>query len=343
MKFGHVMIRASAGTGKTYRLSNRYLGLVASGASPEVILASTFTRKAAGEILDRVLVRLADAALNEDACRDLARALGDTSLKPARALDLLAHLVKQLHRLRISTLDSVFAQIATSFSLERGLPPGWRIVEEPVDQRLRTEAIAAVLAGDDTKTTVALMHLLSKGEAQRSVSDQIRELVNSLYGLYLETPAEAWGALEGGRPLDGETLAGALEALAAAPLPELESWVKARAGDLASAQAGDWAGFIKGGLAGKVAAGESAYIRRPIEPHLAALYQKLVSHAKAMLVRQLVDQTKATHQLLVKFDGHYQRLKQGYRALRFDDVTRSLARTSLAERAQPLAYRLAAD
>jgi ATP-dependent helicase/nuclease subunit A len=124
MTFGHVMIRASAGTGKTYQLSNRYLGLVASGVPPEAILASTFTRKAAGEILDRVLVRLADAALNEVACRDLADALGDMSLKPARALDVLAHLVKQLHRLRISTLDSVFAQMATSFSLELGLPPG---------------------------------------------------------------------------------------------------------------------------------------------------------------------------------------------------------------------------
>jgi len=221
MTFGHVLIRASAGTGKTYQLSNRFLGLVALGVSPELILASTFTRKAAGEILDRVLVRLAGAALDDDACRNLASALGDMGLKPARALDLLAHLVKQLHRLRISTLDSYFAQMATSFSLELGLPTGWRIVEEPVDQRLRTEAIAAVLAGDDTKTTVNLMHLLSKGEAQRSVSDQLRDLVNSLYGLYAETPAEAWGALEGGRPLDGETLGATLEALVAAPLPEL--------------------------------------------------------------------------------------------------------------------------
>ena len=55
--FPHVVIRASAGTGKTYQLSNRYIGLAASGTAAEQILAATFARKAAGEILDRVLTR----------------------------------------------------------------------------------------------------------------------------------------------------------------------------------------------------------------------------------------------------------------------------------------------
>ena len=45
----HVVIRASAGSGKTYRLSNRYLDLLHQQAPAQTILASTFTRKAAGE------------------------------------------------------------------------------------------------------------------------------------------------------------------------------------------------------------------------------------------------------------------------------------------------------
>jgi len=61
---GDTVIRASAGTGKTFQLSNRFIGLAARQA-PDNILATTFTRKAAGEILDRVLVRLAEAALAE--------------------------------------------------------------------------------------------------------------------------------------------------------------------------------------------------------------------------------------------------------------------------------------
>ena len=54
----HILISASAGTGKTFQLSNRYLGLLQRGVMPDQILATTFTRKAAGEILDRVMVRL---------------------------------------------------------------------------------------------------------------------------------------------------------------------------------------------------------------------------------------------------------------------------------------------
>ena len=60
------LVRASAGTGKTYRLTARLLRILLQGASPESILATTFTRKAAGEILDRVLLSLARAADESD-------------------------------------------------------------------------------------------------------------------------------------------------------------------------------------------------------------------------------------------------------------------------------------
>ena len=52
----HLIIRASAGTGKTYQLTARLLRILLQGAAPESILATTFTRKAAGEILDRILL-----------------------------------------------------------------------------------------------------------------------------------------------------------------------------------------------------------------------------------------------------------------------------------------------
>ena len=60
------LVRASAGTGKTYRLTARLLRILLQGAPPESILATTFTRKAAGEILDRVLLTLARAADESD-------------------------------------------------------------------------------------------------------------------------------------------------------------------------------------------------------------------------------------------------------------------------------------
>ena len=79
-RFLHTSIRASAGSGKTFQLTNRYLQLVAAGTEPSSILASTFTRLAAGQIRDRILMRLADAADDAKKRRELANHLGVKSL-----------------------------------------------------------------------------------------------------------------------------------------------------------------------------------------------------------------------------------------------------------------------
>ena len=49
------MVQASAGSGKTYQLSKRFLHLVASGAHPSQILTITFTVKAANEMRSRII------------------------------------------------------------------------------------------------------------------------------------------------------------------------------------------------------------------------------------------------------------------------------------------------
>ena len=58
----HQLILASAGTGKTHRLTGRFLTLLRGNVPVDRILATTFTRKAAGEIFDRIFERLLDAA-----------------------------------------------------------------------------------------------------------------------------------------------------------------------------------------------------------------------------------------------------------------------------------------
>ncbi|MEJ2540187.1 MAG: UvrD-helicase domain-containing protein [Gemmatimonadota bacterium] len=73
------IVRASAGAGKTFRISSRIIGLLASGEAPSDILASTFTRKAAGEILDRVLVRVAEAVLDPEKARTHSAAVSASS------------------------------------------------------------------------------------------------------------------------------------------------------------------------------------------------------------------------------------------------------------------------
>ena len=78
----HARVLASAGTGKTHRLTSRYLDLVIRGADPRTLLATTFTRAAAAEIRQRVLVRLAKAMLEDEPRRALAHDLGQKSLAP---------------------------------------------------------------------------------------------------------------------------------------------------------------------------------------------------------------------------------------------------------------------
>src|SRR5256885_10686308 len=105
-QFPNVVIRASAGTGKTYKLTVRFIGLLLAGARPDEILATTFTRKAAGEILDRALLTLAQAAADDAARTELATALEIKSLSAHKCRELLTATLQRLHTLRIGTLAS---------------------------------------------------------------------------------------------------------------------------------------------------------------------------------------------------------------------------------------------
>ncbi|HEX3869158.1 MAG TPA: UvrD-helicase domain-containing protein, partial [Pirellulales bacterium] len=265
-EFPNVVIRASAGTGKTYQLSNRYIALAVAGASPEQILAVTFARKAAGEILDRVLLRLAEGALDAKKAADLAHALEDSRFDRAGAMTQLCQLTRQLHRLRIGTLDGFFVKMATHFSLELGMPPGWRIVDALEDTRLQSEAIHAVLARKSTTDMVALLQLLSKGDVKRSVTSQIAEAVENLYTLYRETTRDAWHTLNRRKTLEPEQLAAAIIAVANVPVGDAKRWIDARDADFGRATSEDWARFLGNGLAAKIHSEENTYYKKPIDP-----------------------------------------------------------------------------
>lgn len=105
---GNILIRASAGTGKTYALAMRFIELVKlGGVAPESIVAVTFSRAAAMEIYTKILTRLVEFAGQ------------DPSYIP-----LIRKTVGTQHRGTIATLDSFIMRIVKAFPLEMGLETG---------------------------------------------------------------------------------------------------------------------------------------------------------------------------------------------------------------------------
>ena len=115
------IVQAPAGSGKTELLIQRYLRLLSTVAQPEEVVAMTFTRKAAGEMKQRVLAALAGAALpaptteHQRLTWTLAREL------TAHAASLGWALAAHPSRLAIQTIDAWCAKLARAAPLSAGL------------------------------------------------------------------------------------------------------------------------------------------------------------------------------------------------------------------------------
>ena len=137
----HEMILASAGSGKTYALTNRFVRLLAHGAAPERIVALTFTRKAAGEFFDEILKKLARAATDGDAAQRLAAEIAFPALGSADFLRMLRTVVSAMPRLNLGTLDGFFARVVQNFPLELGLDGEFQILEAAAARRERRRVL----------------------------------------------------------------------------------------------------------------------------------------------------------------------------------------------------------
>lgn len=127
---GHVAISASAGSGKTFQLAHRYIGLMAAGVPPDRIIALTFSRKAAGEIFDSVVKYLCDASSSPAQAFRTAELIGRPGrLQQQDFLRLLRDLLSSIHSLHISTLDSFTVGILRSFPMELGIPAAFEIMD----------------------------------------------------------------------------------------------------------------------------------------------------------------------------------------------------------------------
>ncbi len=336
-KIQRLVIRASAGTGKTFQLTNRYLTLMRM--SPlEGILASTFTRKAAGEILERILLRLANAALDKKELDELKPFLGDPEFTQHECERLLQEFTRNLHRVRISTLDGFFSRLAGSFSLELGLPPGWGILEGLDAEELKSRAIETILSGGPAQDVVRLMHLLDKGDTSRSVFQLISQKVDSFYDAFLNSEEPAWDKFPEVHFLSTEEKDQYIEQIAAFPL-DGKNMTKARDKDVEALRAENWHATLEAGLLIPAAHG-ATYSRQAIPDQLAELYRRLYQHIQAGVITPWAEQTKATYQLLKKFHTVNERLKYETKGMMFNDVTRKLAEAMQGRTTSQLAFRM---
>ena len=137
---------ASAGSGKTFALSVRYISLLFMGEAPSSILAATFTNKAAAEMRQRVVDSLRSLDASDNAAFTDAICV-QTGLERN---ELLAKQPEVLARFLASssyivTLDSFFSSILRSASLELGLEPDF-VTKEQGDEKLEMHFLEEVQA-----------------------------------------------------------------------------------------------------------------------------------------------------------------------------------------------------
>lgn len=156
------IVQAPAGSGKTGLLTQRYLRLLACVEAPEEIVAITFTRKAAGEMRERIVKALEQAASEtpptapHDRCTwELARAAR------ARDLEMEWELAEHPARLRIQTMDSLNAEFTRQMPLLSGfgMQPGIAARPEPLYLEAAQRTLQ-LLESDDASCSEASANLL---------------------------------------------------------------------------------------------------------------------------------------------------------------------------------------
>jgi ATP-dependent helicase/nuclease subunit A len=114
------IISAGAGSGKTYRLTQEMVALLQSGqVKASGIIATTFTRKAAAELKERVRIKLLEDGLHTQA-DELTNAL-------------------------IGTVHGLGVKLLRRFAFAAGVSPSVDILPEEQQQQMFNQSLAAVL------------------------------------------------------------------------------------------------------------------------------------------------------------------------------------------------------
>ena len=126
------IVQAPAGSGKTEILTQRYLRLLSGVSAPEQIIALTFTRKAANEMRERIVLALQQAEKNTIATsKHQQQTLAFATEALARDKALNWQLIQQPGRLRVITIDSLCQTLTQAIPLQDKQIPYANISDKP--------------------------------------------------------------------------------------------------------------------------------------------------------------------------------------------------------------------
>ncbi|MGE4618871.1 MAG: UvrD-helicase domain-containing protein [Planctomycetota bacterium] len=348
----HLLIRASAGSGKTHQLTSRFIGLLVQGEDPSGILAVTFTRLAAGEIMERVLLRLVKATRDSAQLKELQESLQEAGFASPSLKEVsegLRRLVDQLHRCNVSTLDAFFSRLAQAHTFECKLPPGWSILETDQLAAVQSAAIQKILALGGAKDARKLMHRLSRGIASSQVSDQLQKIVSSAHEKYLEFPGECWNNPEISPPPSQQEFDLVLDQFKSVkcPLTKTGSPKKYWENSLGKIQLWfddphgvDTLSLFESGLPKAVSKGEISFSSEEIPDEIRVTVQLMINFILPDLSRTIQSQNLATMEMLASYDEYRTAGLHAHGGVGYQDVPLALTIAGVLAEPGTILYRL---
>ncbi|GAA7204096.1 DNA helicase [Helicobacter pylori] len=187
-------LKASAGSGKTFALSVRFLALLFKGANPSEILTLTFTKKATAEMKERILdylkilqkENLEDEKEKEKSQNILKELEEKYHLNPSFVRNSAPKIYQRFlnAEIRISTIDAFFQSILRKFCWFVGLSANFEVNEDTKvhQQQLNESFLSALNGGQLEELSVFIAQCLSYDSyTSDSILERLRFLKNKLY------------------------------------------------------------------------------------------------------------------------------------------------------------------
>ncbi len=187
-------LKASAGSGKTFALSVRFLALLFKGANPSEILTLTFTKKATAEMKERILDYLKilqkENLENEKEKEKSQNILKELEEKYRLDPSFVQNSAQEIYQrflnaeIRISTIDAFFQSILRKFCWFVGLSANFEVNEDTKahQQRLNESFLSALNNEQLEELSVFITQCLSYDSyTSDSVLERLRFLKNKLY------------------------------------------------------------------------------------------------------------------------------------------------------------------